>query len=97
MSAIGRTCGEPPESTQPADLAAHLRATSTASGKLPTTPRPMPFRTIASVIDVTQGDEEQAVRILSDLDPDHPVEATDDLRPRLDCAERWMLGYVLAR
>ncbi|MEO7751786.1 MAG: lysine--tRNA ligase [Terracoccus sp.] len=81
-------------SAQPADLAAHLRATSTAETVLPTTPRPMPFRTIASVIDVTQGDEEQAVRILSDLDPDHPVESTDDLRPRLDCAERWMLGYV---
>ena len=81
---------------QPGDLAAHLRATSTTSGVLPATPRPMPFRTIASVIDVTQGDEEQAVRILSDLDPDKPVGSTDDLRPRLDCAERWMLGYVPA-
>ncbi|MGW5241072.1 lysine--tRNA ligase [Monashia sp. NPDC004114] len=81
-------------SAQPGDLAAHLRASSTASGVLPTTPRPMPFRTIASVIDVTQGDEAQAVRILSDLDPDNPVGSTDDLRPRLDCAERWMLGYV---
>ncbi len=79
---------------QPGDLAAQLRASSTASGALPTTPRPMPFRTIASVIDVTQGDEAQAVRILSDLDPDNPVASTDDLRPRLDCAERWMLGYV---
>ncbi len=79
---------------QPGDLAAQLRASSTASGALPTTPRPMPFRTIASVIDVTQGDEAQAVRILSDLDPDNPVTSTDDLRPRLDCAERWMLGYV---
>ena len=56
----------------------------------------MPFRTIASVIDVTQGDEEQAVRILSELEPDNPVGSTDDLRPRLDCAERWMLGYVPA-
>ena len=83
-------------SAQPGDLAAHLRATSTASGVLPAPPRPMPFRTIASVIDVTQGDEEQAVRILSELDPDNPVASTDDLRPRLDCAERWMLGYVPA-
>ncbi|MEO7449234.1 MAG: lysine--tRNA ligase [Humibacillus sp.] len=81
---------------QPADLAAHLRATSTAAGALRATPRPMPFRTIASVIDVTQGDEAQAVRILSALDPDDPVASTDDLRPRLDCAERWMLGYVPA-
>ena len=84
-------------SAQPGDLAAQLRASSTASGPLPTTPRPMPFRTIASVIDVTQGDEAQAVRILSDLDPDNPVASTDDLRPRLDCAERWMLGYVPAQ
>ncbi|GAA2148385.1 lysyl-tRNA synthetase class I [Humibacillus xanthopallidus] len=84
-------------SAQPGDLAAHLRATSTASGLLPATPRPMPFRTIASVIDVTQGDEEQAVRILSELEPDNPVGSTDDLRPRLDCAERWMLGYVPAQ
>ncbi|HET7798927.1 MAG TPA: lysine--tRNA ligase [Humibacillus xanthopallidus] len=84
-------------SAQPGDLAAHLRATSTASGVLPATPRPMPFRTIASVIDVTQGDEEQAVRILSELEPDNPVVSTDDLRPRLDCAERWMLGYVPAQ
>lgn len=83
---------------QPGDLAAHLRATSVASGDgvrtLPATPRPMPFRTIASVIDVTQGDEAQAVRILSGFDPDNPIGSTDDLRPRLDCAERWMLGYV---
>ena len=93
--ALGRKVAD--GSAQPADLAAHRRATSTASRVLPTTPRPMPFRTIASVIDVTQGDEEQAVRILSDLDPDNPVASTDDLRPRLDCAERWMLGYVPAQ
>jgi lysyl-tRNA synthetase class 1 len=79
---------------QAGDLAAHLRSTSTAAQVLPTTPRPLPFRTIASVIDVTQGDEEQTVRILTDLDPAEPVGSTDELRPRLDCARRWMLGYV---
>lgn len=79
---------------QAGDLAAHLRSTSTATQVLPTTPRPLPFRTIASVIDVTQGDEEQTVRILTDLDPAEPVGSTDELRPRLDCARRWMLGYV---
>jgi lysyl-tRNA synthetase class 1 len=81
---------------QAGDLAAHLRSTSTASQVLPATPRPLPFRTIASVIDVTQGDEEQTVRILTDLDPADPVGSTDELRPRLDCARRWMLGYVPA-
>ncbi|HET7398748.1 MAG TPA: lysine--tRNA ligase [Intrasporangium sp.] len=81
---------------QAADLAAHSRATTTSLGALPTTPRPMPFRTLASVIDITAGDEEQAARILSDLEPDRPVTSIDELRPRLDCAERWMLGYVPA-
>lgn len=99
--ALVRKVSRGPEGgAQPGDLAAHLRATSVARAGgvevLPTTPRPMPFRTIASVIDITQGDEVQAVRILSDLDPDNPVTSTDDLRPRLDCAERWMLGYVPA-
>ncbi|HEU5144461.1 MAG TPA: lysine--tRNA ligase [Dermatophilaceae bacterium] len=79
---------------QPGDLAVHSRATSTAAGVLPATKRPMPFRTIASVFDVTQGDQAQTVRILSALDPDHPVTNIDDLRPRLDCAERWLLTYV---
>ncbi|GAA1982554.1 lysine--tRNA ligase [Terrabacter lapilli] len=92
--ALGRKVAD--GSAQAGDLAAHQRATSTAAGPLPMTPRPMPFRTIASVIDVTQGDEAQAVRILGELEPDNPVTSTDDLRPRLDCAERWMLGYVPA-
>lgn len=81
-------------SAQAGDLAAHLRATSTASGMLPATPHPMPFRTIASVVDITQGDEVQTVRILSELDPDDPVRSIDELQPRLGCARRWMLGYV---
>ncbi|MGN6753168.1 MAG: lysine--tRNA ligase [Intrasporangium sp.] len=81
-------------SAQAGDLAAYMRATSTAAGVLPTTPHPMPFRTIASVVDITQGDEAQTVRILSDLDPDDPVGSIDELQPRLGCARRWMLGYV---
>ncbi|HEX5968023.1 MAG TPA: lysine--tRNA ligase [Intrasporangium sp.] len=97
---VRKVAAGPEGGAQPGDLAAQLRATSvaTATGvrELPTTPRPMPFRTIASVIDVTQGDEAQAVRILSQLEPDNPVTSIDDLRPRLDCAERWMLGYVPA-
>jgi lysyl-tRNA synthetase class 1 len=81
-------------SAQPGDLAAYSRATSTSGGVLPTTKRPMPFRTIASVFDITQGDQAQTVRILSELDPGNPVTDIADLRPRLDCAERWLRGYV---
>ncbi|WP_353510396.1 lysine--tRNA ligase [Intrasporangium sp.] len=97
---VRKVAAGPEGGAQPGDLAAYLRSTSVATAgglrELPTTPRPMPFRTIASVIDVTQGDEAQAVRILSELEPDNPVTSIDDLRPRLDCAERWMLGYVPA-
>ncbi|MGK5497976.1 lysine--tRNA ligase [Streptomyces sp. URMC 125] len=81
---------------QPADAAAHRRATSTASGELPRTPRPLPYRTLASVVDVTTGDEEQTLRILSELDPDNPVRALDETRPRLDCAQRWISTQVPA-
>src|SRR3954468_11930751 len=75
---------------QAADLAAHARATSTATGTLPTTPRPLPYRTLASVVDITTGDDAQTLRILSDLDPERPVGSLDELRPRLTCAQRWV-------
>ena len=75
---------------QPADLAAHTRATTTAAGVLPATPRPLPYRTLASVLDITTGDDEQTLRILSDLDPSRPVRSLDELRPRLTCAQHWV-------
>jgi lysyl-tRNA synthetase class 1 len=81
---------------QPADIAAHLRASSTAAGPLPTTPRPLPYRTLASVVDVTAGNDEQTLRILSDLDPERPVRSLDEVRPRLDRAQRWITTQVPA-
>lgn len=41
------------ESVLPADAAAHARAVRTAAGELPRTQRPMPYRTLASVVDIT--------------------------------------------
>ncbi|RKN09796.1 lysine--tRNA ligase [Streptomyces radicis] len=75
---------------QPADAAAHSRAVGTASGPLPATPRPLPYRMLASVVDITTGDEEQTLRILSDLDPEHPIRSLDETRPRLDRAACWV-------
>jgi len=43
------------------------RASGTAEGPLPVTPRPLPFRTLASVADITAGDQAQILRILRDL------------------------------
>ncbi|TDC76900.1 lysine--tRNA ligase [Streptomyces hainanensis] len=75
---------------QAADAAAYLRATGTASGELPATPRALPYRTLTSVVDITTGEDEQTLRILAELDPEHPVSSLDETRPRLDKAARWV-------
>jgi lysyl-tRNA synthetase class 1 len=65
------------------------RAVRTAEQDLPRTPRPLSYRTLASVADITTGDPEQTLRILSDLDPQRPLGSLDEVRPRLDRAQRW--------
>ena len=82
-----------------ADAAAQAvfaRASATAEGPLPVTPRPLPFRTLASVADITAGDQAQILRILRDLTADDPVRVLDEVRPRLDCAQAWVTEYVPA-
>jgi len=70
------------------------RASGTAEGPLPVTPRPLPFRTLASVADITAGDQAQILRILRDLTAEDPIATLDEVRPRLDCAHAWVTGYV---
>ncbi|WP_406271751.1 lysine--tRNA ligase [Streptomyces sp. NBC_00191] len=79
-----------------ADAAAYSRAARTAAGELPRTPRPLPYRTLASVVDITAGHDEQTIRILSDLDPANPLSSLDEARPRLDRAENWITSQVPA-
>ncbi|MFD4692563.1 lysine--tRNA ligase [Streptomyces sp. NPDC058463] len=83
-------------SVLPADAAAHARAIGTAAGALPSTPRPLPYRTLASVADITAGAEDQTLRILSELDPENPLTSLDEARPRLDRAENWITSQVPA-
>ncbi|MEU6391863.1 lysine--tRNA ligase [Streptomyces sp. NPDC046939] len=83
-------------SVLPADAAAYSRAVGTAAGELPRTERPLPYRTLASVADVTAGDERQTLRILAELDPENPVTDLSVVRPRLDKAEAWISKYVPA-
>ncbi|MFD0266590.1 lysine--tRNA ligase [Streptomyces sp. NPDC127106] len=83
-------------SVLPADAAAHSRAVRVASHELPRTPRPMPYRTLASVVDITAGHDEQTLRILSDLDPANPLTSLDEVRPRLGRAENWITTQVPA-
>jgi lysyl-tRNA synthetase class 1 len=80
----------------PADAAAYSRAVGTAAGELPRTPRPLPYRTLASVADITAGAQAQTLRILSELDPERPLASLDEVRPRLDRAEAWITTQVPA-
>jgi lysyl-tRNA synthetase class 1 len=78
---------------QPAELAAYDRAVRTAEGPLPVTPRPVPYRTLASIVDITTGHPEQTLRILRDLDG---IGDLDEARPRLDRAQRWVDAHLPA-
>jgi lysyl-tRNA synthetase, class I len=79
---------------EPASRAVFARASGTSDGPLPVTPRPLPFRTLASVADITAGDQAQILRILRDLTAENPVASLDEVRPRLDCAQAWITGYA---
>ncbi|MFE4670375.1 lysine--tRNA ligase [Streptomyces sp. NPDC056716] len=83
-------------SALPGDATGHARAVGTAAGDLPRTPRPMPYRTLASVADITAGHVDQALRILSELDPEQPLGSLDEVRPRFDKAEAWINTQVPA-
>jgi len=74
--------------------ATFARASGTSDGPLPVTPRPLPFRTLASVADITAGDQAQILRIVRDLTEPEPVAALAEVQPRLDCAQAWVAGYV---
>jgi len=77
-----------------ASAAVYARSAGTSAGPLPVTPRPMPFRTLASVADITAGEATQILRILRDLTPEDPIAALAEVRPRLDCAQAWVTEYV---
>jgi len=79
---------------EPASYAVFVRASSTSDGPLPATPRPLRFSTLASAADITAGDPTQMLRIVRDLTADDPVDNLDEVRPRLDCAQAWVNGYV---
>ncbi|MYS41360.1 lysine--tRNA ligase [Streptomyces sp. SID5998] len=83
-------------SALPGDVAAYTRAVGTAAGELPKTARPLPYRTLASVADITAGHQDQALRILSELDPANPLSSLDEARPRYDKAEAWINTHVPA-
>jgi lysyl-tRNA synthetase class 1 len=90
--ALGRRMAD--GSAAPQESAAYRRAVATSAEVLPTTPRALPFGTLASIVDVTTGDPVQTLRILSELDPADPVSTLDEVRPRLDRAQRWITTQI---
>jgi lysyl-tRNA synthetase class 1 len=66
-------------------------ATTSRDAPIAMTPRPLPFRILAAVSDLTQGDPEQMRRILSAHEPE-PFDLAE-LEPRLSCARTWVLQY----
>ncbi|TWF90302.1 lysine--tRNA ligase [Kitasatospora viridis] len=81
---------------EPAEAAARERAVGTAAGPLPATERPLPFRLLASVADLTGGDPAQTLRILREVGADRPLDSLDQARPRLDRARAWVDGHLPA-
>jgi lysyl-tRNA synthetase class 1 len=76
------------------EQAVYARASSTAETALPLTPTPVPFQSLASVVDITNSDPEQLVRIVGEMVDGPPLSSLDEIQPRLDCAKRWITTYL---
>jgi lysyl-tRNA synthetase class 1 len=72
------------------------RATRTTSGTVDYTHQPVPFHLLASVLDVTQANEEQVLRIASQHLPEGQNLASlrAQLEPRFTCALNWVMNYL---
>jgi lysyl-tRNA synthetase, class I len=83
----------------PADVAIYRESTESSAGPVQRTRRPVSFRLLASVADITQGDLTQMARIVSahlgeTLDDSDPGAFLADLQPRLDCAIHYATQLV---
>jgi lysyl-tRNA synthetase, class I len=86
--------GEDPD---PTDLGIYRESTESSAGPVRRTQRPVSFRLLASVADITQGDPGQMARIVSshlDAGPADPAELLDELQPRLECAIHYATELV---
>jgi lysyl-tRNA synthetase class 1 len=89
--ALGRKAADPDR--RDLQVLAYERAAATASsGALPAPAVVVPFRTLASVADVTAGSAEQISRIVSHMG--HAHDSVDDLEPRLSRAINWTAEFV---
>jgi lysyl-tRNA synthetase class 1 len=72
------------------------RATRTTHGAIKYTHRPVPFHLLTSVIDITQENEEQVLRIVSQSLParEDLADLRAQLEPRFTCALNWITNYL---
>jgi lysyl-tRNA synthetase class 1 len=78
----------------PDDRYLHDCAVRTSAVEVVTTPRPMPFRLLASSADITQGNVDQVLRIVRAHAGHEAPPQIADLEPRLTCAINWATRYV---
>lgn len=91
--ALARKAADPAK--RDTQVLAYERASSTATaGALPTSPVVVPFRTLASVADVTAGSADLIGRTVEHVG--FPHDSVDDLQPRLDKAIAWTSEFVPA-
>ena len=90
--ALGRKIGD--GGAGAAEVAAHARAVATAGEVLAVTPHPVPFKVLASLVDLSAGDADQLLRLVRAVDPS--VASLDELQPRLDRVETWVATQMPA-
>lgn len=78
------------------EVASYQRSTQTTLARLPLTRRAVPYRTLASVVDITTGNDEQLLRILQQIDPDSADASLAEYQPRLACAKAWVDTHLPA-
>jgi lysyl-tRNA synthetase, class I len=71
---------------------AYQRAIATSHGPLSQTPRPVPFSLLTSILDVTQGNIQQVLRIASQYVGEELSQT--NIEPRLTCALNWINNYL---
>ena len=82
----------------PDDVAIHRESIESSAGPVARTERPVSFRLLSSVADLTQGDLTQMARIIAAHLDDHsdPERLLAELQPRLDCAIHFATELVPA-
>jgi lysyl-tRNA synthetase, class I len=72
------------------------RSTRTSHGEIKQTPKNVPFSLLTSVLDVTQGNVEQTLRIVGQHNGKELTQEVEpeQLEPRLTCALKWVTLYL---